>query len=73
MSAVDPAYLTVNREVDNATFARNLLDTDYIVDNGLIQVRDDGYLSRHNPEIIVKQNWTLRVIPSLLSRAATSI
>ncbi|MCW4000111.1 MAG: hypothetical protein NWE93_07715 [Candidatus Bathyarchaeota archaeon] len=58
LSAVEPAYLTVKREVDNATFARNLLDTDYIVDNGLIQVRDDGYLSRHNPEILVKQNWT---------------
>jgi hypothetical protein len=58
ISAVEPAYLTVKREVDNATFASNLLDTDYIVDNGLIQVRDDGYLSRHNPEVIVKQNWT---------------
>lgn len=58
LSAVEPAYLTVKREVDNATFASNLLDTDYVVDNGLIQVRDDGYLSRHNPEIIVKQNWT---------------
>lgn len=58
ISAVEPAYLTVKREVDNATFASNLLDTDYVVDNGLIQVRDDGYLSRHNPEVIVKQNWT---------------
>jgi hypothetical protein len=58
LSAVEPAYLTVKREVDNATFASNLLDTDYVVDNGLIQVRDDGYLSRHNPEVIVKQNWT---------------
>ena len=58
LSAVEPAYLTVKREVDNATFASNLLDTNYMVDNGLIQVRDDGYLSRHNPEVIVKQNWT---------------
>jgi len=59
LSAVDPQYLTVNREVDNATFARTLLDTDYMIDNGYIQVRDDGgYLSRHNPEILVDQNWT---------------
>jgi hypothetical protein len=59
LSAVDPEYLTVNREVDNATFARNVLDTDYIIDNGLIQVRDDGgYVARHNPEILVLQNWT---------------
>ncbi|MDR0492428.1 MAG: hypothetical protein LBH74_02150 [Nitrososphaerota archaeon] len=59
LSAVDPQYLTVNREVDNATFARTLLDTDYVLDNGYIQVRDDGgYIARHNPEILVAQNWT---------------
>jgi hypothetical protein len=59
LSAVDPQYLTVNREVDNATFARTLLDTDYVIDNGYIQVRDDGgYIARHNPEILVVQNWT---------------
>jgi hypothetical protein len=59
LSAVDPQYLTVNREVDNAMFARTLLDTDYVIDNGYIQVRDDGgYIARHNPEILVKQNWT---------------
>jgi len=58
LSAVSPEYLTVKREVDNATFARNLMDTDYIVDNGLIQVREDGYLSRHIPEVLIDQNWT---------------
>jgi hypothetical protein len=59
LSAVDPQYLTVNREVDNATFARTLLDTNYIIDNGYIQIRNDGgYIARHNPEILVVQNWT---------------
>ncbi len=59
LSAVDPQYLTVNREVDNATFARTLLDTNYVIDNGYLQVRDDGgYLARHNPQILVAQNWT---------------
>jgi len=59
LSAVDPQYLTVNREVDNATFAQLLLDTNYIIDNGYIQIREDGgYISRHNPEILVVQNWT---------------
>jgi hypothetical protein len=62
LAAVDPQYLSLNREVDNATFARNLLDTDYIIDNNstlLPQVRDDGaYIARHNPEILVRQNWT---------------
>ncbi|MCW3982618.1 MAG: hypothetical protein NWE96_01320 [Candidatus Bathyarchaeota archaeon] len=55
LSGVDPQYLSLNREVDNATFARNLLDTDYIIDNGYVQVREDGgYLGRHNPEFLAK-------------------
>ncbi len=58
LSAVSPEYLTVKREVDNATFARNLMDTDYIIDNGLIEIREDGYLARHIPEILIHQNWT---------------
>jgi hypothetical protein len=62
LSAVDPQYLSLNREMDNATFARNILDTDYIIDNNstlIPQVRDDGgYIARHNPQILVRQNWT---------------
>ncbi len=55
LAAVDPQYLSLTREVDNATFARNLLDTNYIVDNGLLQVREDGgCLARHNPEFLTK-------------------
>ena len=55
LSAVDPQFLSLNREVDNATFARNLLDTDYLIDNGWLQVREDGgYLGRHNPEFLAK-------------------
>ena len=59
LSAVDPQYLTLSREFEPAQLAKNLLDTDYLVDNGLIQVREDGgYLARHNPEILAKLNWT---------------
>ncbi len=55
LAAVDPQYLSLNREVDNATFARNILDTNYIIDNGYMQVREDGgYLARHNPEFLAK-------------------
>ncbi len=58
-SAVDPQYLTLSREFWPAQVAKNLLDTDYIVDNGLIQVREDGgYIGRHNPIFLVKLNWT---------------
>ena len=51
ISAVEPQYLTNYREFEPATIANRLLDTDYLVDNGLIQVREDGgYTARHNPK-----------------------
>jgi hypothetical protein len=57
ISAVDPQYLTNAREFVPAKVASSLLDTDYIVDNGLIQVREDGgYIARHNPEFLAKLN-----------------
>jgi hypothetical protein len=59
LSAVDPQYLTLARELPIAKNATNLLDTDYLIDNGLIQVREDGgYIARHNPEILADLNWT---------------
>ena len=58
-SAVDPQYLTLEREFEPAKIARRLLDTDYFIDNGLIQVREDGgYIGRHNPMFLAKLNWT---------------
>ena len=58
-SAVDPQYLTNNDEYNKTLFARNLLETDYLIDNGLVQVREDGgYLVRYNPEILATLNWT---------------
>jgi hypothetical protein len=59
LSAVDPQYLTVARELNPAKNASYLLDTDYLIDNGYVQVREDGgYIARHNPEILTKLNWT---------------
>jgi hypothetical protein len=59
LSAVDPQYLTLSREFEPAKIAKSLLDTDYIVDNGLIQIREDGgYIGRHNPMFLAKLNWT---------------
>jgi hypothetical protein len=59
LSAVDPQYLTLAREFEPAKVAKNLLDTDYMIDNGLIQVREDGgYIGRHNPMFLGKLNWT---------------
>jgi hypothetical protein len=58
-SAVPPQYLTLTREFEPARIATSLLDTDYMIDNGLIQVREDGgYIGRHNPVFLAKLNWT---------------
>ncbi len=55
LSAVEPQYLTVSREFNPAKTAVSLLDTDYLVDNGLLQVREDGgYIGRHNPMFLAK-------------------
>ncbi|MCX8150661.1 MAG: glycosyltransferase family 39 protein [Candidatus Bathyarchaeota archaeon] len=57
ISAVDPQYLTNTREFEPAQAARHILDTDFLLDNGLIQVRDDGpYIGRHNPIFLAKLN-----------------
>jgi hypothetical protein len=59
LSAVDPQYLALAREFEPAQVAKSLLDTNYMVDNGFIQVREDGgYIGRHNPDILAKLNWT---------------
>jgi hypothetical protein len=59
LSAVDPQYLTLARELPYAKNASYLLDTDYLIDNNLIQVREDGgYMARHNPEVLATLNWT---------------
>ena len=59
LSAVDPQYLTLSREFEPSKAAKSLLDTDYVIDNGLIQVREDGgYIARHNPMFLAKLNWT---------------
>jgi hypothetical protein len=53
LSAVTPQFLTLASEVDAAKIATNLLDTNYILDNGLVQVREDGgYIGRHNPAFL---------------------
>jgi hypothetical protein len=59
LSAVDPQYLTVARELAPAKNASYILDTDYMIDNGYIQVREDGgYIGRHNPTFLADLNWT---------------
>ncbi len=50
LSAASLEFLIYAHELEVAKSAQLLLDTSYYMDNGLIQVRDDGpYISRHNP------------------------
>ncbi len=60
LSAASPEFLLYPHEVEVAESALILLDTDYYIDNGLIQVREDGgYLARHNPIFIIERKQQL--------------
>jgi 4-amino-4-deoxy-L-arabinose transferase-like glycosyltransferase len=58
LSAASLEFLIYSHEVEVAKSAQLLLDTDYYIDNGLIQVREDGpHLPRHNPEFSI-ETWS---------------
>jgi len=66
VSAVDPIYITNSREFEPALLATRLLDTDYLVDNGLIQIKEDGgYTTNHNPEFLAKLSNSYYPFPFL--------
>jgi hypothetical protein len=55
LSAADLEFLIYAHEVEVAKNAQLLLDTNYFIDNGLIQVRNDGpHLLRRSPEFSIK-------------------
>jgi hypothetical protein len=57
LSASKLETLILAREIEPAKNALNLMDTDYVLDNGLIQVWEDGsYVSRDNPMFLAKLN-----------------
>jgi len=54
LSAVEPQFLIIPHEFEAANIARMLLDTDFALNNGLIEIRDDGgYVGRHNPILLI--------------------
>ncbi len=66
ISAVDPIFITNSREFEPALLATRLLDTDYLVDNGLVQIREDGgYTANHNPEFLAKLSNSYYPFPFL--------
>ena len=62
LSAADLEFLIYAHEVEVAKAAQLLLDTNYFIDNGLIQVRNDGpHLLRRSPEFSI-ETWDGKVI-----------
>jgi len=58
LSAASLEFLIYSHEVEVAKSAQLLLDTNYYIDNGLIQIREDGpHLSRHNPKFSI-ETWS---------------
>jgi len=58
LSAAGLEFLLYSHELEVAKSAQLLLDTNYYIDNGLIQVREDGpYFLRHNPEFSI-ETWS---------------
>ncbi len=56
LSAVPPQYLLYPFEVQRAKETTLLLETDYFIDNGLIQVKENGaYLARYNPVFFIQR------------------
>ena len=57
LSAADLEFLIYSHELEVAKNAAFLLDTNYYIDDGLIQVRDDGpYLRRYSPSFSI-ETW----------------
>jgi len=55
LSAASLEFLIYAHELEVAKAAQLLLDTNYYIDNGLIQVRDDGpHILRHNPSFSIE-------------------
>ncbi len=58
LSAAGLEFLLYSHELEVAKSAQLLLDTDYYIDNGIIQVReDDGYVSRQDPQFSI-EHWS---------------
>lgn len=66
LSATEPQFLIVPHEFQAATVAKSILETNFIIKNGLIEIWEDGgYVERYNPILRVKPEWALSSIPVL--------
>ena len=60
ISSIDLQAISLIEEVNMARNVSYLLDTNFVLDNGYVQVREDGgYLGRHNPLFLVNLKETI--------------
>jgi hypothetical protein len=60
ISSIDLQAISIMGEVNMARNVSYLLNTNYVLDNGYVQVREDGgYLGRHNPLFLVNLKETI--------------
>ncbi len=54
LSATEPQFLIVPHEFEAAYIARTLLRTNFVLNNGFIEIWDDGsYVGRYNPMLLI--------------------
>ncbi len=64
LSAVDPQYLILQREFEPAKVASNLLKANYLIDNGLVQVKQEkAYASGNMHELSAISNTSYVASP----------
>lgn len=75
LSAVDPQYLILQREFEPAFVASNILKADYLVDNGLLQIEQQGaYANDSTHEIYaIIENSIVKPLVFSLNDTRTSL
>lgn len=54
LSATEPQFLIIPHEFEAAYIARTLLRTNFVLNNGFIEIWDDGsYVGRYNPMLLI--------------------
>jgi len=73
LSAVDPQYLILQHEFETAKVALNLLTADYMIDNGLIEVKQAGAYAIENTHKISAILNSSYIHPTIFSVNDTQI
>lgn len=56
LSSTDPQFLIIPHEFEAAYVARTLLETNFAINNGLIELREDAYSGNYNPGLLVESD-----------------